>query len=249
MISAVVLTKNEEKNIEECLASLSFCDEIIVIDDYSTDNTASIAKKNAKVFTHSLENDFSTQRNFGLEKAKGDWILFVDGDERVSKDLQKEILSVVASPTHNGYFIKRDDYFHGKLLKYGETADVKLLRLGKKEKGAWKGKVHEIWEITDEKGELTHPLQHFSHLTINTFLREINFYTDIRAKELFEKKVKVGWHHIIIYPLGKFMQNYIIKRGFLDGVEGAVMAICMSFHSFLVRGKLWQLWDQKNSSH
>src|SRR3972149_11239736 len=122
MISAVVITKNEEKNIERCIKSLLWCSEIVVVDDYSDDKTVKLAKKlGAKVYQHSLDNDFSEQRNFGLLKAKGDWVLFVDADEVVSAKLQKEIIKSITQNKHVGFYIKRYDVWMGKVLKHGEV--------------------------------------------------------------------------------------------------------------------------------
>jgi glycosyltransferase involved in cell wall biosynthesis len=150
MISAIVLAKNEEKNIPDCIQSLSFCNEVIVIDDHSTDSTTTLAKKmKAKVITRSLTNDFSAQRNFAMSEAKNDWILFIDADERVSKSLQDEIVHVTKKHSDvNGYYIKREDHMWGKFLKHGETGNLYLLRLAKKGKGQWYGKVHEHWNAT-----------------------------------------------------------------------------------------------------
>ena len=247
MISAIVLTKDEEKNIEACLDSLSWCDEQIVIDDYSQDKTVDIAKKKgAKVFTHSLQNDFEEQRNFGLSKAKGDWILFVDADERVSSALWYEIMQHTNESLEDfsGYYIKRLDTMWGKTLKYGETGNIKLLRLAKKGAGKWEGNVHEVWKINGKTTTLQNPLDHYPHATIKEFLQEINFYTDLRAQELFKRKTTTNWFLILLYPKSKFIQNYFIKRGFLDGIHGFVFAMIMSLHSFLVRGKLWLLWEK-----
>lgn len=247
MISAVILTKNEEKHIIDCIESLSFCDEILVIDDNSQDLTVDVAKKaGAHIYQHQLENNFASARNFGLEKAKGEWVLFVDADERLSKALQNEIIYAVSKNDDvDGYFLMRQDYFHGKKLQFGETAQVRLLRLAKKGKGIWRGTVHEVWNIKGKTAQLETPLDHNPHESINDFLLSINFYTDLRAKELFHQGVTVKWFDLILYPKVKFIQNYIFKMGFRDGVEGMIMALMMSFHSFLVRGKLWQLWDQK----
>ena len=130
MISAIILTKNEEKNIVDCLKSLSFCDEIVVIDDNSTDETVLLAKKHgAQVFVHELSGDFSQQRNFSLTKVTGDWVLFIDADERVSQDLQKEISRRTSLETAiEGYYVKRFDYLWGKLLSHGEIGTLRLLR-------------------------------------------------------------------------------------------------------------------------
>lgn len=251
MISAIILTKNEEKNIVDFLESLLWCDEILVLDDNSEDKTVQIIEnlknKKIKVLVHPLNNDFSKQRNFALRLAQNEWILFVDADERVSLSLQYEILSLITSPLSNysGYYIRRSDVMWGRELRYGETGHINLLRLVKKEKGEWLGKVHESFRIKGKTGLLRNPLMHYPHQDITKFLQEINFYTDLRAKELLDGNVKVYWWSILIYPLGKFILNYGIRRGFLDGIPGFIVAILMSFHSFLVRGKLWLLYQKK----
>ncbi len=245
MISAIILTKNEEQNIKKCLESVKWCDEIILIDDNSSDKTAEIAKKyKTTIYHHPLNNDFSTQRNFGVSKAKQEWILFVDADEVVTDALAYEISNAVGlkdqnSKNLNGFYIKRSDFIWGKQLKYGETGNIRLLRLGKKGFGVWEGMAHEKWQIKGNVGKLINPLWHFPHKTVSGFLKEINFYTDIRAEELKNKNTKVFFWSILLYPLGKFLINYVIKRGFMDGMQGLVFAIIMSFHSFLVRSKLW----------
>jgi glycosyltransferase involved in cell wall biosynthesis len=247
MISVVILTKNEEKNIEKCLENLSWCDEVIVIDDDSEDKTVEIAKrKGAKVYSHSLENNFAYQRNFGLEKATGDWILFVDADERISQALWYEIMAKTNAPfsPYSGYFIKRTDTMWGKQLRHGETGDIKILRLAKKDTGRWEGNVHELWKVKGKTDVLQNALMHFPHQSIQEFLQEINYYSDLRAQELRKKKVSVSWFTIILYPKAKFVVNYIFKAGFLDGLPGLIFALMMSLHSFLVRGKLWLLWQK-----
>ncbi len=254
MISAVILTKNEEKNILDCLESVSWVDEIIIIDDYSTDLTESVVKqfvKNRKIrfFKRRLENDFSAQRNFGLEKTRYDWALFVDADERVTASLREEINSILINGTNNlktsGFYVPRLDVVWGKILKHGETGNIKLIRFARKNSGKWKGKVHEVWEVKGQISELENHLLHYPHQTVSEFLREINFYTTIRARELFDSGIKVGAKEIILYPKLKFIVNYLFKLGFLDGIEGLVYAILMSFHSFLVRAKLWILWEKE----
>lgn len=245
-ISAVVLTKNEEKNIQACLESLSWCSEIIVIDDNSADETALLARKHGTtVYSHSLDNDFSQQRNFALTKAKYDWVLFVDADERVSGDLKKEIeKSIEHSQGTAGFFLKREDTMWGKVLNHGEQGNIQLLRLAKKGSGKWVGKVHEVWDVKSTTQQLENPIYHFPHPTVAQFLAEINMYSTIRAKELHNQGKKADWLSVLLYAKGKFAQDYFFKFGFLDGTEGFLVAIIMSFYSFLVRGKLWQLGEK-----
>lgn len=247
-ISAVILARNEEMNIKACIESVAWCNEVIVIDDNSIDKTAKIATSlGATVYTRNLDANFAAQRNFGLEKALCDWILFLDADERVSSTLAFEIQGKITEPMDNyqGYYLKRLDTMWGRTLHFGETGSVTLLRLAKKGSGEWKGKVHEVWDVKGKTSILDNPLLHFPHQTLTSFLEEINFYTTLRAEELFEKKVKVSWWHILAYPKAKFFVNYFIKQGFRDGIPGLLVAILMSLHSFLVRGKLWVLWHKK----
>ncbi len=250
MVSAIILTKNEEGDIGDCIRSLRWCDEIIIVDDYSQDKTTEKCKildPRCKIYERHLNADFAQQRNFGMEQARGEWVLFVDADERVTKKLAEEILRATAQmPSVIGFRIKRDDYVFGKWLKHGETRDLRLLRLVKKGRGKWVRPVHEVWQVKGKMKELKNPLLHYPHPTVKEFLENINFYTDLNAQTFYRQGVKTGFVQILAYPAGKFIVNYFFKLGFLDGVPGLLMATFMSFHSFLTRAKLWLLW-QKNA--
>lgn len=247
-LSAVVLTLNEEKDIEDCLRSLKFCDEVLVIDSGSTDNTVKLADSlGADIYNHAFK-DFSEARNFGLKKSKGDWVFFVDADERVPDPLKKEIIQTLAKDQgFSGFYFKRDDFMFGRWLKHGETSYVRLLRLAKKDSGEWSRSVHETWRVKGKVGEFKNPLQHFSHASIEDFVKKINYYSSFDAKEHFEKGVRVSLWHLLAYPVGKFLQNYVCYRGFLDGSVGLIFALLMSFNSLLIRTKLWLL-RRKNAN-
>lgn len=247
MLSTIILTKNEEKNIIDCLESVDFSDEIIVIDDHSTDRTVELIKHlqdpRITIFTHTLNNDFAAQRNFGLEKAKGSWILFVDADERISETLKVEILRAIEEENRIAYMFRRHDILWGRTLQYGEIGAVRLLRLAMKKIAVrkWKGSVHEVWDVKGLTGEFETPLLHYPHQQLTEFIAEINHYSSLRAQELFQKGVRTNWFWVIVYPKAKFIQNYFFRQGYKDGVAGFIVAMMMSFHSFLVRGKLYLL--------
>lgn len=246
MVTAVVLTHNDEAVFSRCFKSISWCDEVIVIDDQSTDDTARIAKTlGAKVFAHALADDYAAQRNFGLEKAKGEWVLFVDSDEVVSEELQLEIKAKTQQPAMgqqcDGYYVRRRDYWGGRWLKHGETVHIKLLRLAKKGTGLWIQPVHETWNIRGEVAELEHPLLHYPHPNVAQFLEEINRYSTLYARFLHTQGVREPVWNIVAKPVAKFFLNYIWRLGFLDGTPGIIVALMMSYHSFLVRGKLRNL--------
>lgn len=245
MISAVVLTKNVQSGIKRCLQSLSFADEIVVVDDYSTDKTVSIAKDlGTKVHSRKLAGNFAAQRNFGLNKASHEWILFVDADEMVSKDLQLEIKTELkkAGQGVQGFCLKRQDKFLGHWLSHGETQAVKLLRLGRKEAGKWQDRVHETWKIKGQIKTLEHPLLHDRQIGIAKFMERLSRYARLRAQDLYDQQVRESIGRLLFNPLGKFLHNYGWNLGFLDGFPGLVLAWLMSWHSLLVRLWLQLLW-------
>ncbi|TSC87290.1 MAG: glycosyltransferase [Microgenomates group bacterium Gr01-1014_16] len=247
MLTGVVLTRNEEANLDKCLTSLKFCDEILIIDDNSTDKTAEIAKNHgAKVVKHSLNADFATQRNFALSQIKSGlpagrqgWILFLDADELVTPELASEITRrLLKGDSFLGYLIPRLDILWGKQLKHGDTK-TSLLRLARHGAGGWVGKVHETWQVSGTTSTLKNSLLHYPHPTITDFLHHINFYSTLRAQELKNQNHRTNILEIIFYPIFKFLYLWIWKLGFADGNQGFMSAMMMAFYSFLVRGKLY----------
>jgi len=245
MISAVVLAKNEEENLKECLARLRWCDEILVVDDNSIDKTRKLAKKEgARVIERSLNNDFAAQRNFGLEAAKYDWIFFVDADEWVFPELAAEIQKEISKTKAAGFYLKRIDNFLGQWLRYGEIGQVRLLRLARRGAGKWRRPVDERWIIQGETKTLKNPLKHYSHLTLDQFLNSINERSSLNAQVFYQegRRLSVGeW----LRPPAKFIKNYFFRLGFLDGISGFVFAVLMSLHSFAVRVKLYLIWRRE----
>ncbi len=254
MISTVILTKNNQEIIEKCLASVAFSQKIIIVDDLSNDKTLSIVQKfchsqniNLEILNKKLEN-FADQRNFAVSKIKNGWILFIDSDEILSANLQKEIKQIVQdTPQNSVYQVPRQDIFLNKKLKYGETGNTKIIRLVFANSGKWKGNIHETF-IPNENikvKSLINPILHNHNISISDFFNRINFYSSIRAMELKEQGTKETFLKLFFYPKIKFFYNYFFKLGFLDGFSGFCLAILMSFHSFLVRVKLQLLWREK----
>lgn len=241
-ISFIVLTKNEEKNLQKCLFSIKqIADEIIILDEHSTDKTEEIARQfNSITIQNKNSDNFSAAHNLGMKKAKNEWIFFIDADEELVGNVEgvKSVEDIVA------FRIKRKDFMLGKEINHGENGYWNDIRLVKKGSGKWIGKVHEVFEPNDKVkiGMLAccH-LKHYPHQTIREFLKEVNTYSDIRAQELFEQKITSSVWQIALYPLGKFVTDYFFLLGFLDGTAGFIIAAMMSFYSFLVRAKLYIL--------
>lgn len=237
-ISSIILTHNNEATLKATLESVMFCDEIVVIDDFSSDKTLEIARKfTSKIFQNKLGSNFASQRNFGLSKASNDWVLYVDSDEIVTNKLKNEILNLDFSK--NGYFIKRQNKFLGKHLKYGEWGDIYLLRLANKTKGKFVRQVHEYWDIKGETSNLKNVMLHKQSKSLSEFIKNINNYSLIHSIELENEAKNASFLKIIIWPFLKFGKNFLVKKGYLDGTPGFVIALLMSFHSFLAWSNVW----------
>jgi glycosyltransferase involved in cell wall biosynthesis len=249
ILSGVVIAKNEQDNIQRCLASLRFCDEILVIDDYSEDLTVPICEEyKAIVYKHKLNSDYAAQRNFALQKAKGKWVLFVDADEIISKELANEILKVIKVEENVvGYYLKRYDYLWGKKITRGEIGAQRLLRIGQKSQGTWVRPVHEVWLMKGETSYLMNPILHYPHQSLKDFIASVDRHSTIHAIANQSEGKKSNLFKILFWPVAKFIQNWILRLGFLDGTVGIIAALMMSFHSYLAWSKLWLL-QRKTSS-
>lgn len=189
-------------------------------------------------------SDFAAARNAELAKIKTSWVLYVDADEKITPALKQEIISAIETSTYSAYYIPRLDTFLGRVLHHGETGGAKFIRLARKDFGTWQRPVHEVWIGEGRVGVLQNPLLHNPHKSITSFLEKINLYSTIEADYRFRRRQKSSLFKIFAYPLAKFKYNYIFRLGFLDGVPGTIMAIMMSFHSYLTWTKLYLLWHK-----
>lgn len=241
MISAVAITYNEEIYIESYIKSLSFADEIIIIDSFSTDKTVELAEQHgAKVIQHSFEN-FSKQKNFAISQATHDWVVFFDLDEVVPEVLAQEIVETVNSENAlKVYRVKRNFHFMGKRIKYsGFQTDVSV-RLFNKNYCKYNGKpVHESIETNEEIGLLKHAADHLTYKTFDNYNEKLSLYSKLQAKDLYKKNVRPNLYHFLFRPWYRFMHQYFLRLGILDGKEGFI--ICY-VHAFSVYKRYIQLW-------
>ena len=241
-LSAIILARNEEKNIVGAIESVNFADEIIVLDDGSSDDTKKVAeKKHAIVIPYQGPNDFSKRRNYAGTMAHNDWLLYLDADERIPEKLREEIKDLPSENTHIDYAVKRVDYFWHHPITHGELYHANFVRLVHKKTGSFVRPVHEVWNSKNSTVTLQNALLHYPHQTITEFLNTINEYSTLNAGYLFQNGKKTNFFDIVCTPLGKFVYTYFVKRGFLDGPGGFVYSFMMSFHSFLTRSKLYLL--------
>jgi glycosyltransferase involved in cell wall biosynthesis len=243
MISALAIAYNEEPNIEKFITSLSFADEIIIVDSNSTDNTVELAKSlGAKVLIRDFDN-FSNQKNFALQQASHEWIVFFDLDERISPELAKEITSKIASSkTADAYKVKRNHYFMGKRIRYSGFQNDKVIRVFKKSKGKYSDNlVHETLEIKGNIEILKHSSDHFSYKSFDHYNNKLTQYSKLQAKALYTKNLRPNLYHFLVRPCYRFWHQYLIRLGFLDGKEGFILAYISAFAVFKRYLYLWTM--------
>ncbi len=248
-VSGVIIAKNDERMIPDALRSISFCDEIIVIDNNSKDRTRDIAFSfNAKVFEIDSA-DFSQIRNLGLSKATSDYILYVDTDERVDENLKKSIIKVLAGEiSYAAYKLKRKNfYFKNHEWPYIE----KLERLFVREKlQGWKGKLHESPDINGKTGELNGFLLHFTHRDLESMLNKTIDWSDKEAVLRFNANhPRMTWWRFPRVMVTAFLNSYVKQRGFRAGTAGLVESVYQAFSMFITYAKLWELQKSFKVKH
>jgi len=251
-ISTVIITCNEEKNIKECIETVLFSDEIIIVDSYSQDKTISICKKyypKLKIFQRKWDN-YSNQKNFGINKAKGEWILSIDADERVTEELKKEILSAINNKEFNGFYIPRKNFYFEKFIRWGGNYPDYQLRLFRKNYGKFKNiPIHEGVEVKGKIGKLKNPLIHLTYRSIDDYFKKFIKYTELEKELLIIKNVKINLftflYYFIILPLKKFISRFIFKLGFLDGIEGLIVLKLNNLTKMISFYKYY-LWKKNN---
>lgn len=246
-ISAIVIAQNEAEMIANCLETLKWCDEVIVVDNESTDHTAEIADRwGARVVEG--KGSFADLRNQGLHKCKADWLLYIDADERVIPSLAKEIRGVVLDTTHDALSVNRSNVLYGHVLEHGGWNQDRVVRLFRREKLLkWEGEVHEHAVIEGTTGELKTQLLHLTHRNIVDGLIKSAHWTPIEARLLFEAGIpKVKASTIIRKGVMEVWRRIVVKQGYKDGGAGWVEALVQGMNRMLVYMQVWEL-QQKPS--
>lgn len=252
-LSIVIIARDEEKIIKDCLESAKWADEIVLVDTGSADKTFQIAKKyGAKIIKLpvSKEKDFSKWRNEGLKAAQGEWILYIDADERVTPELKKEIQEVITKTEYEAYEIPRRNYYLGKEMHYGGAWPdyVRRLFLKKKLKG-WQEKLHEHPVVDGEWGRLESPLIHQTHRDLSSMVEKTREWSKIEAELLFKNysggHPPVTWWRILRIMLTEFWHRGIKLQGLRDGTVGWIEVIFQMFSRFITYARLWELQQKK----
>lgn len=247
-VTAIIIARNEEKMIANCIETLRWCSEIIVLDTGSDDRTAELAERLGATVKKAKGTNFSDWRNEAAQGIKTEWVLYIDADERVTPALAKTIQGRMLRPDYDAYKILRNNIHYGKWLQYGGWGNDWLLRLFRTSKlKGWVGQVHEHAEIVGRIGEIEEPLVHLTHRSLFDGLRKSIEWTDVEARLFLQAgHPKIGPLRLIKVVLFDFLQRLIFKRAWKDGVEGVIEAMIQSMNRFLVYVRLWEL-QQKPS--
>jgi glycosyltransferase involved in cell wall biosynthesis len=242
-VTATVITLNEAANIAAALESLTWVDEMIVVDAGSTDATVAIARRyGARVETRAWDG-YSAQKNYAASIASNDWILSIDADERVPADLAAEIRALLdAGPARGGYRIPRVTWYLGRWIRGTDWYPDYQLRLYDRRAGEWNGcPVHESVALQETPGQLRHDLQHYAYRSLSDHLATIDRYTTLSAEQWQKEGRRVSAAALLLHPAAAFLRNYLLRRGFTQGTPGLIVSALNSYYVFLKFAKLYEL--------
>ncbi|MEW6359769.1 MAG: glycosyltransferase family 2 protein [Planctomycetota bacterium] len=243
-VSVSVITHNEERNIRDCLESVRWAGEIVIVDSFSDDRTLEIAREYTdKVFQRKWTG-INDQRNFALQKCTRDWALCIDADERVTPALREEIERVLQADDEqcDGYLIPRLNYYFGRWMKHGGWYPNHRLRLFRREKGRFgDNDPHDLVLLDGPTRKLRGDLLHHSFEGFDDQMERTNRYSEERARLMARRGVRLVVPRMILSPIANFIKVYLLQLGVLDGFQGFIAAVLSSFHAFLKYAKLWEL--------
>ncbi|HYB42238.1 MAG TPA: glycosyltransferase family 2 protein [Candidatus Methylomirabilis sp.] len=241
-LSVTIVAWNEEERLRACLESVAWADEIVVVDAESTDKTVQLAREfTDRVWVRPWPG-FAVQKNFALDQASGEWALSLDADERVTAELAERIKAIVrAGGPADGYLIPRRNIFWGAWVRHGGLYPDHQLRLFRRAAGRFaENEVHESVRVNGRVEALAEPMLHQSYRDLEDFVRRSNRYSTLAAREWVRRGRRAGLSDLIFKPLGRFMSMYIVRRGFLDGWRGLVLAVLYAEYVFLRTAKAWE---------
>ena len=246
-LSVLIIAHNEAHNIEDALASVDFADESIVVDNCSDDNTDEFARKaGAKVISTSKNIGYSDAKRLGLKNCSGDWVLWLDADERISKELAREIQDAIAAPGKlAAYEIPRKSLFIRRWMHHCGWYPDYIVRLFRRESVTFSDDlVHEKAIIEGKKGRMKFPIMHYSYPSLEEYFRKLNRYTTLAANQMIRDGKHGKFLDILMRPPATFIKMYLIKLGFLDGLEGFILSCLSSMYVLVKYAKAYYIMQE-----
>ena len=243
-ISVAIIAFNEEKNIRECLESIKWVDEIVVVDSFSTDRTIEICREYTDKIIQREWPGHVLQKQFALEQTTGDWILSLDADERLSVEAADEIKThvILGNPSVDGFIFPRQSYYLGRWIRHGGWYPDAKLRLIRKDNGRWGGDdPHDRIILTGKAEHLRGKILHYVYHDISHQLKTIDSFSSISAREWKKTGKRHSLFLLLVIPPIRFLEMYIWKLGVLDRMPGFIIAVLSSYYVFLKYAKLWEL--------
>ena len=246
-LSAVLITRNAASQLGPCLESLGFCDEILIVDAGSEDDTAALAKRHGARVIRAEWRGFGPQKQYAVEQAMHDWVLCIDADERVSEPLREGMLAALAAPQFGAYRFARCNRFMGRYLRHGEGYPDWSLRLFDRRRARWSDDmVHEKVLTLTETGTLAGDLLHDSAESLDSYLAKQNRYTTLAAEAALKQGRRASLAKMLLSPLFRFIKFYLLRLGFLDGVPGLVHILIGCQNSFAKYAKMRAFLAEKH---
>ena len=250
-ISVTIIGHNEVDHLRELLPELQWASEIVYVDCESHDQSLTVAKDyGCKVFSRPNNHNLNINKSYSIEKATGEWIFYIDPDERLPEGLVEEITDAVKDTAHSGFRMKRRNHYFGYWLRHGSQYPDTQLRLFRKGKARFPNQhVHEKLQVEGSIGKLNNDMLHFPYQDINQFLRKFNFYTSVEAEYLKDEGLEINFlntlNYTLLKPLTRFIRRYFFKGGFRDGMPGL---FCSLFDALNYVVRYFKLWDLKQKN-
>jgi glycosyltransferase involved in cell wall biosynthesis len=246
-LSVYMITLNNGKTIENALKSVTdWADEVVVVDSSSTDGSLEIISKYTdKVFQFD-NNNFREKYQYAQDQCRNPWVLFIDADEWLTADIKEEIEQIIASDNdHNGFIVSRRNIYLGREIKYGGWYPDEEIRLYRKDKGSWKGDLHAKIYIEGRMGRLKNHYMHTPYLSIADQIRTVDRYSATYAQDLHSAGRSFHMVNLLFRPAYRFFRDYIMKRGFLDGLPGLIIVFSTMYYVFMKHAKLWEIEQEE----
>jgi glycosyltransferase involved in cell wall biosynthesis len=241
-LSVIITTYNEEVNVAECIESVAWADEVLVVDSFSTDRTVEIARGYPVRLEQREYFGSAAQKNWALDRVAHEWVLIVDADERVTEPLAQEILRLLAgAPAADGYAIRRDNVFVDRVIRHSGWSTDKVIRLFRRSRGRYPNRrVHADLEIEGPTPLLRNAFHHYTFRSFDQYFDKFLRYAQWGAAQAFREGRRAGFVELVLRPFWRFFRTYVVQLGFLDGRHGLVLCTLMSFGVFLKYARLWE---------